>query len=96
MQKKLKAKIYRPAKTAMQSGRGNTQQWVLEFDRESPMQVDSLMGWTSCGDMRRQVKLKFETRELAEAYAKREGIDVKVIEPQQRTLKHKSYAANFS
>jgi len=62
----MRARIYQPAKTAMQSGTGKTHSWVLEFAPASAREVDPLMGWTSSGDMEAQVKLRFESREAAE------------------------------
>lgn len=90
------AKIYRPAKTAMQSGRGKAQSWRLEFTPEMAKRPDPLMGWTSSSDMRGQVKLDFETEDEAVAYAKRQGIPFQVIEPQDAKRYIKSYADNFS
>ncbi len=58
---KMSAKIYRPAKTAMQSGKAKTHLWVLEFDQAAPRVIDPLMGYTGSGDMQQQVKLSFET-----------------------------------
>ena len=91
----MPAKIYRPAKTAMQSGKAKTQRWVLEFDQERPRFIDPLMGYTGTADMRQQVKLTFDSRELAEAYAKREGIEYRVVEPKEATRKNVSYPDNF-
>ena len=65
------ARIYKPAKTAMQSGRAKTQFWYLEFEQASARSVEPLMGWTSSSDMRQQVKLKFATKEDAIGYAER-------------------------
>jgi hypothetical protein len=91
----MSAKIYRPAKTAMQSGKAKTHLWVLEFDAESPRVIEPVMGYTGSGDMRSQVKLSFETLELAEAYAKRNNIDYRVIQPKEATRKSVSYPDNF-
>ena len=91
----MSAKIYRPAKTAMQSGKAKTHIWVLEFDQEQARVIDPLMGYTGSSDMNQQVKLNFETRELAEAYAQRKGIDYRVIEPKEVTRKSLSYTDNF-
>lgn len=93
--KPMTAKIYRPAKTAMQSGKAKTQRWVLEFDPERPRTIDPIMGYTSSGDMRQQVKLFFDSRELAVAYAERNGIAYRVIEPHEPTPKKLAYPDNF-
>ena len=91
----MPAKIYRPAKTAMQSGKAKTNLWVLEYDQERPRVIDSVTGYTGSGDMRQQLRLMFETRELAEAYAKRENIEYRVVEPKEATRKTVSYTDNF-
>ena len=61
----ISAKIYKPAKTAMQSGKGKTKNWVIEFDKQSANVVDNLMGWQGSDDMKREVKLRFDTKEAA-------------------------------
>lgn len=91
----MTAKIYRPAKTAMQSGKAKTNLWVLEFDAEKPRTIDPIMGYTSSGDMYQQVKLTFETSEEAIAYATRNGIEYRVIEPKEATRKRVAYPDNF-
>ena len=95
VKRSMPAKIYRPAKTAMQSGKAKTNLWILEFDQERARYIDPLMGYTGSGDMRQQVRLNFETRELAEAYARREGIEYRVVEPKEATRKTVSYTDNF-
>ncbi len=44
------ARIFKPAKTAMQSGRAKTSRWVLEFEAEAARRIDPLMGWTSADE----------------------------------------------
>ena len=90
------ARIYKPAKTAMQSGKAKTHAWVLEFVPASARTIDPLMGWTSSGDMNGQVRLKFETEEEAVSYAERHGIAFELFEPQTPPLILKSYADNFA
>ena len=90
------ARIYRPAKTAMQSGQANAKRWVLEFEPELARRIEPLMGWTSSSDMRGQVRLMFETREAAIAYAKAHKIPHQVIEPKERARASKSYSDNFA
>lgn len=92
----MKAHIYKPARNAMQSGEANTRHWVLEFMSSDPLFVEPLMGWTGQTDTIRQIQLYFESQEEAIAYAKSKGIDFEVTEPKPRTIKPKSYAANFS
>jgi hypothetical protein len=89
------ARIYRPAKTAMQSGRANVRAWVLEFEPAARKSQDPLMGWTSSGDTAQQVRLFFDTREEAVAYCRRHRLAYEVDEPKERSLRPKSYASNF-
>jgi hypothetical protein len=90
------ARIYRPAKTAMQSGTANTKDWVLDYEPAEPRAVEPLMGWTSSGDMRQQLRLRFPTKEEAIAYCEREGIAYQVSEAKQRTRRGIAYADNFA
>ena len=89
-----KAKIYKPTKTAMQSGTRNTKNWLLEFDTLNTG-INPLMGWESSKDTMSEVKLEFSTREQAINYAKKNDIDYYVIEPQKRKIIKKSYSDNF-
>ena len=89
-----KAKIYKPTKTAMQSGKGNAKNWLLEFDTLNTG-VDPLMGWETSKDTMSEVKLHFSTKEEASNYAKKNNIDYYVVEPQKRKIIKKSYADNF-
>lgn len=94
----MRARIYQPAKTAMQSGTAKTHGWVLEFVPASAREVDPLMGWTSSDDTQAQVKLRFETREAAEGYAKAKGIDYDVQLPKDRKplIRARGYGENFA
>ncbi len=92
----MDAKIYKPGKTAMQSGRARTQQWVLEFLDGGKRSADPLMGWTSIDDTASQVQLSFETREQAIAYARRHNLTFRVDEPREPRRLVKSYAENFA
>ena len=89
-----KAKIYIPAKTAMQSGRGKLKDWVLEFDTKDPS-INPLMGWESSTDTMEEVVLKFPTKEKAIDYAKKNNIEYKLVEPNKKKFVIKSYADNF-
>jgi len=89
-----KAKIYKPTKTAMQSGNRNTKNWLLEFDTLNTG-IDPLMGWESSKDTMSEVKLEFSTKEQAINYAKKNNINYYFIEPQKRKIIKKSYADNF-
>jgi hypothetical protein len=88
-------RIYRPSKTAMQSGKRGTHRWVLEYAPASPRAPDALMGWASAADTLNEVRLKFATLEEAVAFAKKHGLDYVVSEPKEQRFKPKSYADNF-
>ncbi len=91
-----RAKIYQPAKTAMQSGKGKTRQWILEYEKPAPGRPDALMGWNSMPDTIAQVKLTFATRDEAIAYATAKKLNYTVSEPKSATVPPKAYAENFS
>src|SRR5215510_11066338 len=74
----MAARIYMPAKTAMQSGRAKTKSWILDYEPEEPRVVESLMGWTTSGDMKSQLRLRFATKEEAVAYCERHGIPYQI------------------
>ena len=94
-QTSVEARIYQPAKTAMQSGRANTRRWVIEYEPEEAKQTDSLMGWSGSGDMRGQVRMYFDTKEEAVSFAERNQLSYQVKEPKIRKIQPKSYADNF-
>ena len=89
-----KAKIYKPNKTAMQSGLGKTDKWILEFKTEDPT-INPLMGWESSSDTYTELKLEFSTKELAINYAKKNKINFEIIDTKKRRVVKKSYADNF-
>jgi hypothetical protein len=92
----MTARIFKPARTAMQSGTAKTKDWLLEYEPEQPRSVEPLMGWTSSGDMKQQLRLRFETAEEAIAYCDRNGIAYTVQaakEPARRTI---AYSDNFA
>ena len=89
-----KAKIYKPSKTAMQSGTKKFDKWIIEFITEKPG-INPLMGWESSSDTMSEVKLEFSTKELAINYAKKIKIEYEIIEPKKRKIVKKSYADNF-
>ncbi|MEM9169623.1 MAG: ETC complex I subunit [Pseudomonadota bacterium] len=91
------ARIFQPAKTAMQSGKAKARSWVLEFESEAARRIDPLMGWTSGADTRAgQVRLTFETREAAVRYAEERGIPYAVEAPKTAQPVVKAYADNFA
>jgi hypothetical protein len=89
------ARIFRPSKSAMQSGMAKTHEWILEFEPASARKVDPLMGWTSSTDMDGQIRLKFASSDEAVAYAQAHQIPFQLIEPQDRKKIIKAYADNF-
>jgi hypothetical protein len=90
----IKARIYQPDKSAMQSGKAKDA-WLFEFAPEKPYFTDSLMGWTGMTDMPQEIRLFFPTKDAAIAYAKRQNIPFEVIEPNARKQVKKAYADNF-
>jgi hypothetical protein len=92
----MPARIYKPAKTAMQSGLANTKAWALDFDLAEPRTVEPLMGWTSSGDTRQQLRLRFDTKEEAVAYCERHGIAYQLSEATPAARIGVSYSDNFS
>ena len=89
-----KAKIYKPSKTATQSGKRNTKKWILEFDTLNTG-INPLMGWETSKDTMSEVKLEFSTKDQAINYSRRNNIDYYIIEPQKRKIIKKSYSDNF-
>lgn len=94
----MRARIYKPAKTAMSSGTAKTREWVLEFVSETAREIDPLTGWTGGRDTQAQVKLHFETQQDAEDYARDKGIETVVLRSQGRkaNLRPGGYGDNFA
>ena len=92
----MTARIYKPAKTATQSGTAKTKDWVLDYEPEEPRVVESLMGWTTSGDMKSQIQLRFATKEEAMAYAERHGIAYQVQDTKAAPRRGLSYSDNFA
>ncbi len=94
----MRARIYQPARNAMQSGNAKSNHWVLEHVSETRREVDPLMGWTSNNDMQAQVRLRFPTKEAALDYAEDNGIDAVVQDPKRRkpTVRAGGYGENFA
>jgi hypothetical protein len=92
----MEARIYKPSRTAMQSGNANTREWLLVYEPEVPREIEPLMGWTASGDMRQQVRLRFDTLEEAVDYATRHNIPYRVYEPKEPARRKIAYADNFS
>jgi hypothetical protein len=94
-EKHMQVRIFKQPKNPMQSGRGNTRRWVMEFEPVSAQETDPLMGWTSGRDMRQQLKLSFASEEEAVAYARKHGYMYSVVTPVDRKPRPKAYADNF-
>ncbi len=94
----MRARIYQPARTAMQSGTARSKGWVLEFAPDTARDVDPLMGWTSSDDTQAQVRLRFDSRDEAEDYARAEGLAYDVAEPKLRKplIRQRGYGENFA
>lgn len=94
----MQARIYQSPKNAMQSGMRNTRYWILEFVPAEQRRIDPLMGWTGSGDMRRQVRLRFDSREEAEDYARRHGIAyvLEASKPRRPNVRPMGYGGNFA
>ena len=91
----MKAKIFKPAKTAMQSGRSKFNKWVLKFSDKKNQLKETMMGWNGGSSTISQIELKFSSKEEAVNYAKKNGIDYEVLETRERKVINKSYADNF-
>jgi hypothetical protein len=92
----MTARIYKPARTAMQSGNAKTKEWALDFEPEQPRVVEPLMGWTSTGDMKQELRLFFQTKEEAIAYCEREGIPYQAFDSPLVRRPRIAYADNFA
>jgi len=91
----MTVKIYKPSKTAMQSGQGKTKKWLAEYISDTDKEKDSLMGWNSSSDTNSQIKMFFETKEQAILWAKKNNYQYFVEEPKFKNIKPKSYSSNF-
>jgi hypothetical protein len=91
----MPVRIYKPTKTAMQSGRRNTKSWVLEFEPADAKRPDPLMGWAGSSDTASQLRLTFSSQEAAIDYAKRHNLEYVVTAEAPRALKLQAYADNF-
>ncbi|RVU33958.1 hypothetical protein EOI86_22800 [Hwanghaeella grinnelliae] len=92
----MEVRIFKPAKTAMQSGRGKIKNWVMEFEQTDRATPDDLIGWVGSSDTRKQVSLRFDSKEEAIEYAKKHGHTYTVQEEKTRKIKPKAYADNFA
>lgn len=92
----MSVKIYKPAKNAMQSGKAKCNKWVVEFTSEPTRFIEPLMGWTGNSDTKGQLKISFDSKERAIAYAEHNNLEYKIIEPKSAKTIIRSYAENFS
>ena len=90
-----KAKIYKPSKSATQSGNKNSHKWLLEF-LTNDTGINPLMGWESSTDTLSEIRLEFSDKNLAIEYAKKNKINYEIIEPKERKIVKKSYSDNFT
>ena len=91
----ITVRIFKPAKTAMSSGRGNTQKWILQYEAANSQYIEPVMQWTASNTTQSQVSLKFETKEEAIAFAEKNNWKYDIQEPKQKIIKPKSYTDNF-
>ena len=94
----MHVRIYRPARNAMQSGTARSRKWVLEFPSAEAREIDPLMGWTSSDDTQSQVRMRFDTRQQAEDYAREHGLSYILQEPNRRApvIRPRGYGENFA
>ena len=92
----MPARLYSPAKTAMQSGKNKTGKWILEYEAQSPRKVESLMGYTSSSDMKSQIRLKFSSLEAAITYCGKNKLEYQLHQPHQPRRRKIAYADNFA
>ncbi len=92
----MSARIYKPARNAMQSGTAKTKEWVLEYEPEQAREIEPLMGWTSSSDMKQQINLRFDTSEEAVAYCERLGVPYQVAQPKEPSRRVMAYSDNFA
>jgi hypothetical protein len=91
----MKARIFRPSKSATQSGLGKTEEWVLEYESPTVRKPEPLMGWTASGDTLNQLRLKFSSLEEAKVFADKNGLEYSILEPKRRRVRPRNYGDNF-
>lgn len=91
----MKARIYQPCKSSMQSGHANGQKWMLECAAMSARVPDDLMGWVSAGDTADQIRIPFSSKDAAIAFAEKKGWDYSVTKTNTRRVRPRSYIDNF-
>ena len=91
----MKARIYRPSQTAMQSGMGKTSQWVLEYVSHADRRPEPLMGWTQSSDTLEEVRMRFDSLEKARSFADDQGMEYTVSTAHTKVIKPRNYGDNF-
>ncbi|WP_074380604.1 ETC complex I subunit [Bartonella doshiae] len=89
------ARIYRPAKTAMQSGKGNTGFWILQYEPSQKKMLEPLMGYTATSDVNSQIRIQFNMKEEAIAFAHKNAIPYRVEKAYKSIRRVVSYSDNF-
>src|ERR1700704_1584554 len=92
----MTARIFKPAKNAMQSGKAQTREWQLDYEPEQPRAIEPLMGWTSSGDMKQQLSLRFDTKEDGGPFGEPKAIPYRAINPREPARRPPAYADNFA
>ena len=92
------ARIYKERKSVTQSAPFDGK-WILEFiPNPEGIYVSGTMNWNASTDVKKQIKLKFDTADAAKVYAKNHGVTVIFgAEDSLETKKvlKKSYLENF-
>lgn len=91
----MSAIIYKPTRSASQSGTAANEKWLLKFIHNGTRKIEPVMGWTSNRDMMQEVILKFDNQLEAENYAKKNNIEYQVVENNEHKMILRSYAENF-
>ena len=89
------ARIVEEQRNTTQSGKARAGRWTLTFEREEPLRPDPLTGWAGSGDTKTQVRLSFDSKDEALAYATRKGFEAHVVAAPPVKLKLQAYADNF-
>ena len=89
------ARITELERKTTQSGKANAGRWLLEFERQEPLRPDPLTGWNGSGDTSTQVRMTFDSKDAAIAYAERHDLEYHLVPAPPVRLKLQAYADNF-
>lgn len=89
------ARIVEEQRKTTQSGKAKTGRWTLEYERQEALRPDPLTGWAGSGDTETQIRLSFDSKDEALAYAKAKGLEVHLVPAPPVALKLQAYADNF-